>query len=173
MPRAALRRNNLERLWAPWRLKYIESTLKPTTGCFICDAAEREVCLETLTVWKGGLTLVMLNKFPYNNGHLLVAPLRHVGDINELTVEEGQELFATLQKAVGWMENAYSPHGFNVGMNLGRTAGAGLPEHLHIHIVPRWHGDVNFMSVVGEVKVMSESLEASRERIRKAVEAGG
>lgn len=115
----------------------------------------------------------MLNKFPYNNGHLLVAPLRHVGDINELTVEEGQELFATLQKAVGWMENAYSPHGFNVGMNLGRTAGAGLPEHLHIHIVPRWHGDVNFMSVVGEVKVMSESLEASRERIRKAVEAGG
>lgn len=110
-----------------------------------------------------------MNKFPYNNGHLLIAPRRHVGEISLLSPEEGASLFATLQKATNWLKEVYSPHGFNVGMNLGRVAGAGLPDHLHIHIVPRWNGDINFMSVVGEVKVMSESLEAGWERIRTAI----
>jgi len=113
--------------------------------------------------------MVMMNKFPYNNGHLLVAPHRHIGDISLLSGEEGAALFDALKRATGWLKEVYSPHGFNVGMNLGRIAGAGLPDHLHIHIVPRWNGDVNFMTVVGETKVMSESLEASWERIRRAV----
>ena len=112
----------------------------------------------------------MMNKFPYNNGHLLIAPRRHVGDISDLSPAEGLALFATLQRAIRWLREVYSPHGFNIGMNLGRVAGAGLPDHVHVHLVPRWNGDVSFMTVVGEVKVMSESLEAGWERIMAAIE---
>ncbi len=169
VPKAALKRSNLERIWAPWRLKYIESTLIPSSDCFLCDASLQEVCYETLTVWQDETTLVIMNRFPYNNGHLLIAPRKHVGDISDLTILEGSALFASLQRATGWLTAVYSPHGFNIGMNLGRVAGAGLPGHLHIHLVPRWSGDVNFMTVVGEVKVISESLEVGWERIRAVV----
>ncbi len=124
---------------------------------------------DSLKLYEDEFTMLIMNKFPYNNGHVLIAPRKHISDISLLMADEGVALFATLQKATGWLKAAYEPHGFNVGMNLGRVAGAGLPDHLHIHIVPRWSGDANFMPVVGGVKVMSESLEAGWERIRAAI----
>lgn len=142
--------------------------MQPSTDCFLCDSAASGVCRERLVVFSQPPVQVVMNLYPYNNGHLLVAPTRHVGDIGELTDDEMTTLFATVRTATGWLEEVYTPHGFNIGMNLGRVAGAGLPGHLHIHIVPRWNGDSNFMPVVGGTKVMSEGLEEGWERLRGA-----
>jgi ATP adenylyltransferase len=172
VPKVELRRSRLDRIWAPWRLEYIKSTQEPDTGCFLCEAAGIGVDRERLVVYYSDRVISVLNLYPYNNGHLLVAPTRHIGELKDLSRDESVELFETLRRATTWLEEAYQPHGFNVGMNLGRVAGAGLPGHLHIHIVPRWNGDMNFMPIVGETKVMSESLEAGWERLREVIERG-
>jgi len=161
----------MDRLWAPWRLEYIKAANLPSSDCFLCDAAASGVNRERLVLYSRPPVISVMNLFPYNNGHLLVAPLRHIGDLKELTEEESAALFATVRKATIWLEKAYGPHGFNIGMNIGRVAGAGLPGHLHIHIVPRWNGDVNFMPMIGETKVMSEALDAGWEKIRAVIEA--
>jgi ATP adenylyltransferase len=124
---------------------------------------------ENYVLTRGDKVFVLLNIYPYNNGHLLVAPKRHVGDITELTEEESLELFLTTQKMVAMLRKAFNPEGFNVGVNVGKIAGAGIPGHFHIHIVPRWGGDTNFMPVIGDVRVISEGLEMTYRKLKEAL----
>ncbi len=157
----------MDQLWAPWRLAYVAAPKeRPTTaadGCFLCRGAAGAGAAEdraNLLVHRTGLSVVVLNRFPYNNGHLLVAPVAHKAGLGDLTTDELLDLQLTLRKMVGILEKRMTPEGFNVGLNLGRTAGAGLPGHLHWHIVPRWNGDTNFMPVFADTRVISQSLEA-------------
>ena len=154
----------MDQLWAPWRLSYVAQPAKPrpTAGddCFICRGLAEADDRANLIALRTPRTCVVLNRFPYNNGHLLVAPLAHKGRLDELTADELLELQETLRRMVGVLERTMNPNGFNVGLNLGHSAGAGLPGHLHWHIVPRWDGDTNFMPVVADVKVIVQSLDA-------------
>jgi ATP adenylyltransferase len=154
----------VDRLWAPWRLAYITAPKdKPTTAgdeCFICRAVAGTDDRANLVVHRTDLSIVVLNLFPYNNGHLLVTPKAHKARLDELTTDELIDVQLTLQKMIGVLEKRMKPDGFNVGLNLGRAAGAGVPGHLHWHIVPRWIGDSNFMTTVSDVRVLSQSLEA-------------
>jgi len=145
-------------LWAPWRIHYIRG-LSRDEGCFLCDIQkEPGKADENLIVWRTDLGVVVLNRYPYNNGHLLVAPLRHIADVTDATDEELLHLFKLVREARKALALTISPHGFNIGVNLGRCAGAGLPGHFHIHIVPRWDGDTNFMSVCSDTDVISQSM---------------
>jgi ATP adenylyltransferase len=145
-------------LWAPWRIGYIQG-LEESKDCFIChNLANPEDDQKNLVLWRTGLSIVMLNRYPYNNGHLLLAPVRHISDFNEASEKELLELTKLIRESQKVLSLAIKPHGFNVGMNFGRCAGAGLPDHLHIHIVPRWDGDTSFMSVCSDTKVISQSL---------------
>jgi len=152
-------------LWAPWRLAYVTKTDpadRPSSGCFLCDYrdASPERDRENLVVLRGITANVVLNRFPYNNGHLLIAPHAHKADPRDLTDEETLECQHLLQQMLPRLQTIMSPDGFNVGLNLGRVAGAGLPGHLHWHIVPRWNGDTNFMPVLGETRVIPQALDA-------------
>ncbi|MCF7811030.1 HIT domain-containing protein [bacterium] len=162
--------DNHDRIWAPWRLEYIHNDICKPNGCFLCEAAASDNDREKLLLHRDEHVFVIMNLYPYNNGHLLVAPYRHVGEIENLTTDEMLALGEVTRKAVRWMDKAYKPHGYNIGLNLGRVAGAGLPGHLHWHIVPRWDGDCNFMPVLGHVKVISEGLLAGYDRIRQVIE---
>jgi ATP adenylyltransferase len=153
----------MDHLWAPWRLAYVAPKPKPPTpgdDCFICrglaatDDRTNLIALRTLR------SVVVLNRFPYNNGHLLVAPLAHKGRLDELSPEELLATAETLRKMVAALAALMNPDGFNVGLNLGKAAGAGLPGHLHWHVVPRWNGDTNFMPVCGDTRVIVQSLDA-------------
>lgn len=145
-------------LWAPWRIGYIQG-LDKKDGCFICrDAESPQDDDKNLVLWRTERSIVVLNHYPYNNGHLLIAPIRHIADLEQAEDEELLELTKLIRESQKALSEAIKPHGFNVGMNFGRCAGAGLPGHLHIHLVPRWEGDTNFMSVCGEAKVISQSL---------------
>jgi ATP adenylyltransferase len=149
-------------LFAPWRMDYIRSLHKPGgEPCFLCEAAavtDQAGAKQTLVLWQTSHSVVLLNRFPYTNGHLLVAPREHKADPEELTNEEKLDLLEQTTEAVRLLRRAVSAQGFNIGINLGRCAGAGVPGHLHQHVVPRWAGDVNFMSVVGEVQVVPEAI---------------
>jgi ATP adenylyltransferase len=164
---------NYEQLWAPWRLGYIlgekpaepaidEKKLLPGADpeCFLCRAVPEGDDRGRYVVHRGPLTITVLNRYPYNNGHLLVAPRRHLGTLAELDDATHLELMQTVSRMVGILEKKIQPQGFNVGLNLGRAAGAGLPGHLHWHIVPRWTGDTHFMPILAGVRVIPQSLEA-------------
>ena len=159
-----------ETLWAPWRLAYIE---RPETGTdkgadiFVDLPAENDD-RRNLILHRGRTAFVILNAFPYTNGHLLVAPFRQVSDVTELTDEETLEIGQLVAKGVAWVRKAYRPDGFNLGVNMGRAAGAGIPQHLHWHVVPRWNGDTNFMTSVGDVRVMPQDLHESYDRLVEA-----
>jgi ATP adenylyltransferase len=155
----------MHRLWTPWRLPYVTGATGRVSGCIFCDALAR-IESEPLVVHRGRTSYVILNKFPYNNGHLMIVPNRHVGRLVDLDPEELAELGRLTQAAEGVLTRAYDPHGFNMGLNLGKPAGAGVLDHLHMHVVPRWHGDTNFMSTVGETRVLPEELEQTSARIR-------
>ena len=146
----------------------MESGGEPGSGCFLCDYPRRgrERDAESLLLFRGQHSFVVMNLYPYNSGHLLVAPYEHTGNLEDLTPEVAADLMAATQRAVGVLKRVYSPDAFNIGMNLGRTAGAGIPDHLHNHLVPRWNGDTNFMPVLGETKVLPETLEQSYQRLR-------
>ena len=151
----------MDRLWAPWRAQYVrESSGSSTadTGCFLCRALASQDDRENLMVWRGAHSVVVLNRFPYNNGHLLVAPLVHWGTLGELAGADLTEPIETLRRMVGVLDRMLRPQGYNIGLNQGKAAGAGLPGHLHWHVVPRWDGDTNFMPVLGQTKVIVESL---------------
>jgi ATP adenylyltransferase len=156
-------------LWAPWRIKYIQGLSdSPKTGCFICHNQENpQDDDKNMVLWRTEKSIVILNRFPYNNGHLLIAPVRHIGELEQATDEELLEMVKLIRESQRALSAAIKPHGFNVGMNFGRCAGAGLPEHLHIHIVPRWDGDTNFMSVCSDTKVISQSLIELLEQLKK------
>jgi ATP adenylyltransferase len=153
-------------LWAPWRLEYIGSA-DEQTGCFFCAAAEAPD-EDGLVVARGTRAIVVLNKFPYSSGHLLVAPLRHTGEFAELDEEEIVELHELAAKGIAALSSTYRPEGYNVGWNLGRVAGAGVLDHVHLHVVPRWGGDTNFMPVLADVKVLPEHLAETRRRLAEA-----
>jgi ATP adenylyltransferase len=155
-------------LWAPWRIPYIRG-LEKGEDCFLChDLAHPEEDAKNLVLWRTERSIVVLNRFPYNNGHLLIAPARHIADFGETTEEEMLELVKLVREAQRALSIAISPHGFNVGLNFGRCAGAGLPGHMHLHVVPRWDGDTNFMSVCSDTKVVSQSLDDLRAELKRA-----
>lgn len=156
-------------LWAPWRMAYIRSA-GSEGECIFCVKPREGRDEENLILYRGKLCFVMLNRYPYNNGHLMVAPYAHKASLEELTGEELTELFETVKMGIVWLKRAYDPHGFNVGINIGRVAGAGFEDHIHVHIVPRWSGDTNFMPVVSDTKVLSEALNETYRRIREAIE---
>lgn len=159
----------MKRIWAPWRSDYV--MLPKPTGCVFCEKAALDDDKASRILFRGKKNFVIMNTFPYNPGHLMVVPFRHVGRVEELTEEESNESFRLVRKSVAIIEKAMHPHGFNVGMNLGKVAGAGIAEHLHVHIVPRWNGDTNFMPVIAETKVVSESLAAVCDRLKPHFEA--
>ncbi len=161
----------MERLWAPWRLEYIQSA-DEETGCVFCRAASASD-EDGLVVHRGETAFVLVNKYPYAGGHLMVAPYRHVGELGELTDEEALELHRLVSTAIGVLAQVMSPQGYNLGWNLGRVAGAGVVDHVHQHVVPRWAGDTNFMPVLADVKVMPEALEATRRKLADAWPAVG
>jgi len=162
----------MKQLWSPWRSQYIASLTHDGLGdgCFLCAAAQAppEKDADNLVVYRGPLSFVIMNRYPYNSGHLLIAPYRHVGDLTELAVHEAHGLIETVQEAIRVLHRTHAPHGFNIGTNLGRTAGAGLPDHVHVHIVPRWNGDTNFMPVLAETKVISEFLTEEQRKLTAA-----
>lgn len=147
-----------DNLWAPWRIGYIQG-LEKKQGCFICHNIENpQQDEDNFVLWRTKSCVVMFNKFPYNNGHLLLAPQRHIGSLEEFNDSELLELIKLVGVSQKALTAAIKPHGFNVGMNIGRCAGAGLPEHLHIHIVPRWDGDTSFMDVCAGTDIISQSM---------------
>lgn len=157
----------MERLWAPWRMAYISQ--EPREGCLFCRAiADPSDPDAALVVWRPEGAIVMLNKFPYNAGHVMVAPHAHKGDLAELSDDESRALMRALARTITILREALKPEGFNVGANIGRVAGAGIPDHVHLHVVPRWNGDTNFMPVLSEVKVVNEHLEQTAEKLKRA-----
>jgi ATP adenylyltransferase len=155
-----------EQLWAPWRLEYVQAA-DDQPGCIFCLAVEGDD-EERLVVHRGRSALVLLNKFPYASGHLMVAPLRHEADIAALQDEEIVEVHRLASQGIGALAQLYSPQGYNLGWNLGRVAGAGVADHVHLHAVPRWVGDTNFMPVLADVKVIPEHLQETRTRLAAA-----
>jgi ATP adenylyltransferase len=153
-------------LTAPWRHAYIKGEDPASKlGCVFCDAFKKGASFESLILWKGRSCAIFLNKYPYNNGHLMVIPKRHTADFGSLTKVEFTELHLVLKKAHKILIDAYSPQGMNIGMNLGRVSGAGIADHLHYHLVPRWGGDTNFMPIIAETKVISESLSQTYKKL--------
>ncbi len=159
-----------DNLWAPWRIEYIQS-LGEDSDCFICHNSENpQEDEKNLVLWRTEKSIVVLNRYPYNNGHLLIAPARHIGNLDEATDEELLELTKLVRESQKALSAAIKPNGFNVGMNFNRCAGAGLPGHLHVHIVPRWDGDTNFMNVCSDTGVVSQSLTELLDRLKEISE---
>jgi ATP adenylyltransferase len=149
----------MKNLWTPWRMAYIQGESPPANGCIFEAGAEKHFEKESLLLYRDSLVVVLLNRFPYANGHLLIAPCRHVSDIGDLHKEESGALFDMIKTSVEIIRLHKKPDGFNIGLNLGTVAGAGHPEHLHFHVVPRWEGDHNFMTVLAEVRTIPEHIE--------------
>jgi ATP adenylyltransferase len=153
-----------EQLWAPWRLEYIKSTPRKEE-CFLCDYPRQQQDEPLLILGRNDAGFCIMNKYPYNNGHLLIAPYRHIAQPEKLSDHEWLSLWQLQKTALQALQGTMNPHGFNIGMNVGRVAGAGLDEHVHIHIVPRWNGDTNFMPVLADCKVISEHLEMTYKKL--------
>jgi len=157
-------------MWAPWRAAFILG--KREKGCIFCNRFRMEDSVENLIMYRGRRNYIILNKFPYNTGHSLVVPNRHLSRLEQLKSDEAVEFFELTRKTVTAIKNTLKPHAINVGMNLGRLSGAGIPAHLHMHIVPRWNGDTNFMPVIGQTAVVSIPLEPVYEILRKELNRG-
>ena len=160
-------RQHLNRLWAPWRIEYIRHSRD--TQCVLCTAPSRGDDEAALILHRGRFNFIMMNAFPYSPGHLMIAPYRHTADLEAITPEESAEHHEMVKLAVALLRMASHPDGYNVGLNLGRVAGAGLDQHLHTHVVPRWLGDTNFMPVLSETRVLSESLTSMYGRLSQAL----
>ncbi len=151
----------MKTMWAPWRMEYILSGKQD--GCVFCEALTVN---DDLTLYAGNDTMVMMNKYPYINGHLLAAPVKHLSRLDQLDKREMGELLATVEKSLGILKQVMNPDGFNVGLNLGKVAGAGVEEHLHFHIVPRWFGDTNALTVFADVRVIPEHLQTTYDNLK-------
>lgn len=162
----------MDRLWAPWRMSYILETVKQEQpeGCVFCRMVEESKDVDNLILIRGKHSFIVMNLFPYNSGHLMVVPKRHTGDFGLLSPDEHVEMGKLIEISRKALAECFTPHGYNIGMNIGRAAGAGILDHLHYHVVPRWNGDSNFMSAVGETKVLSESLPESYARLKKVID---
>ena len=153
----------MEHLWAPWRIEYILSD-KPGV-CILCEKPEEDQDKENYILYRGERNFVILNKYPYNPGHLMVAPYRHVDSLEELNDEELLEHYQLVRQSTNTLRRIFKPTGFNIGMNLGRTAGAGIDQHIHTHIIPRWDGDTNCMHVISDTRVVPEALAVTYEKL--------
>ncbi len=162
-----------EKLWAPWRMEYIEGIDAEDNGeCIFCEKPKESDDRKNFIVYRGKKCFVILNIFPYNNGHLMIVPYCHISEYEDLDSETLEEMMYTVKIIIKEMKKNMRPDGFNIGMNLGRSAGAGITGHLHLHVVPRWNGDTNFMPVIGGTKVISESLEGTYNKLGEAIEDG-
>lgn len=160
----------MDHLFTPWRYDYLVSDPIPS-GCIFCEALAAREDRERLVVFRGDSHFAILNRYPYNNGHLMVVPNRHLPDLDEATREERHELMDLAARCVGALRRTYRPHGVNLGLNLGRSAGAGIAAHYHLHLVPRWDADTNFMTVTGGTRIIPEDLDRTWERLREAIAA--
>ena len=154
-------------LWAAWRMKYIENATR-VTGCVFCSALAKRDGTPNLIVLRAEHSFVILNKFPYTSGHLMVVPLEHCGSLEELTPAARAEMMELVSQFTTILREVYHPEGFNIGINIGRAAGAGVPGHVHIHVLPRWNGDTNFMTTVGDMRVLPETVENTYQRVLDA-----
>lgn len=159
----------MDYLWTPWRYRYMAEAAGQQTGCIFCAALEKKDDAETLIVFRGKKNFILLNRYPYTSGHMMIVPYAHIPDLKDCDAETLAEMMLLAQRAEGALAAAYKPDGFNLGMNLGRAAGAGVIGHVHLHVLPRWIGDANFMSVVGETRVEPEDLRTTYEKLRKAL----
>jgi ATP adenylyltransferase len=160
----------MKHLWSPWRMKYIETNHKEE-GCVFCNAQAKTDSEKNLIACRGKYAFVILNLYPYTSGHLMVVPFDHIASLEELDSTTRAEMMELTSQCMGVLRKAYKPQAFNMGANIGEAAGAGVPGHVHIHIVPRWGGDTNFMSTLGEIRVLPESIEDTYRRIRKEFES--
>ncbi|MGB9642156.1 MAG: HIT family protein [Candidatus Ratteibacteria bacterium] len=158
-----MKKETMNILWAPWRISFIKKI--KSKKCFLCEISNKKE--SEFLLWKGMHTMVVMNIYPYNNGHLMIAPIKHKKDFDRIHEKEVCEMFNILKTTIHILNKTLKPHGFNIGINLGRCAGAGLPGHLHIHIVPRWNGDTNFMPALASTKVISQSLEELSRILKK------
>ncbi len=157
----------MEQLWAPWRMEYIEKPKK--ADCILCQKPKENNDEANLILFRGQSNFVILNAFPYNPGHLMVAPYRHIANLPDLADEEAREHFDLVKKSLELLEETLKPAGFNIGLNIGKVAGAGIEGHLHTHIVPRWQGDANFMPVLSDTRVISEALTATYRKLKASL----
>jgi len=157
----------MERLWAPWRMQYVGVEQRP--GCLFCRVIENPDDPDAeLVVWRPEGAIVLLNKFPYNPGHAMVAPIVHVSTLEDLDDDASLALMRAVRRTLTVLRGTMNPHGFNVGANIGNAAGAGIPDHVHLHVVPRWNGDTNFMAVIDDVKIVNEALAQTAEKLKRA-----
>ena len=154
----------MEQLWAPWRIEYIRQAEK--SGCFLCEKPKENKDESNFILFRGKSNFIILNSFPYNTGHLMVVPYRHIGYLEGLTDEEAKDHFDLVKRSLGLLNQVMRPAGFNIGINLGKVAGAGVDDHVHTHIVPRWQGDTNFMPVISSTKVVPEALAATYKKLK-------
>ena len=159
----------MERLWTPWRMAFVSGSGEPLAECLFCELPTKQDA-DSLVLQRGPHAFSVLNLYPYNTGHLMVAPYQHTGDLAGLSAEVGADLLSLTQSAVAALSAEYRPDGYNIGMNLGRVAGAGVPDHLHLHVVPRWNGDTNFMPLTADTKVLPEMLQQTYERLSRVLE---
>lgn len=165
--------SDMDHLFTPWRYAYV-STADRATGCIFCDRApaadvNREHDLENMVLYRGAHCFIIINRFPYNSGHVMIVPYQHLDRLDKLPAEAAVEMMTLAQRTEGVLRELYHPDGINLGMNIGKAAGAGVAGHIHLHMLPRWVADANFMSVIGETRVLPESLEITAQRIREAL----
>ena len=158
----------MDRLWAPWRLEYVRH--EKGSACFLCRVLEETADRANLLICRGKTCSIVLNRYPYNNGHLMVFPHRHIEDLGGMTADERLESMDLVARAIDALRETIHPDGFNVGVNLGKVAGAGLEEHVHMHVVPRWNGDTNFTTVCADLRVVPQSLEALWDELRPCMQ---
>ena len=154
----------MKRIWAPWRIEYI--LMKKPEGCILCDKPKEDKDAHNYILYRGDKNFIILNSYPYNPGHLLVAPYRHIGNLEELTGEERNEHFEMVSRSIKVLREAFKPSGFNIGANIGKVAGAGIDDHFHSHIVPRWQGDTNCITVLADVRVIPQALDKTYQELK-------
>ena len=154
----------MKKIWAPWRMEYIQ--MEKPDGCILCEIPKQESDDANYILYRGDKNFVIMNSYPYNPGHLMIVPYRHVANLEELTDEERHEHFDIVSRSIKVLRQAFSPEGFNLGMNIGKIAGAGIEDHIHTHMVPRWQGDTNFMPLISDVRVVPEAIAATYQKLR-------
>ncbi|MFC1995735.1 HIT domain-containing protein [Chloroflexota bacterium] len=154
----------MKHIWAPWRIEYIQ--MDKSGGCILCDKPEQDNDTLNYILYRGAKNFIIINTYPYNPGHLMIAPYRHIANLEELTKEERHEHFDIVSRSIKVLKQVFNPGGFNIGTNIGKIAGAGIDDHIHTHIVPRWQGDTNFMPVVSDVRVIPEALAETYEKLK-------
>ncbi len=155
----------MRQIWAPWRIEYIQ--MEKSAGCILCDKPKQNNDAANYILYRGSKNFIMLNSYPYNPGHLMTAPYRHIASLEELTDEERNEHFEIVSRGIKVLKEVFNPSGFNIGINMGKVAGAGIDDHFHTHTVPRWQGDTNFMPVISDIRIMPEALAETYKKLKE------